>query len=90
MISLLLLLFLINYSACKPKIIYQPVAVGEEKIAGKIIAGVVTFEPGQNPQAGYYIVTPAFVLKAGYLAMENAELKLTIKKLQAIIEKGKE
>jgi len=86
---LLLILFFLTYSACKPRIVLDPIYIGEARIVGKIISGTMVFEPGEDPQKTYYIVMPAFLLKAAELAMENAELKLTIKKLREIIEKEK-
>ena len=53
---------------------------------GKVLAGAVTFEPKENPQGDYFIVTKAYTLYLNFLQWENAEQKLTIEKLRAIIE----
>lgn len=57
--------------------------IGGARIAGKIIAGAVVWEPGEDQAGNYYVVTPAFVKVCLGLAIENTELKATIKKLLA-------
>ncbi len=84
---LLLIAFLASFStACKkPAPVIVP--VGDAQIAGKVVAGVVTLEPGQDPKATYYLVDRKFILVTFSLAYQVKELTLELKKCQA--EKGK-
>jgi len=70
-------------TACKPRVVTTPVLIGDTRIVGKVTAGVVTWQPGENPAGAYYIVTPALIRTVFLLAMENQELRAAGKKLQA-------
>lgn len=72
-----------SWTTCKPRLVPQPIFVGDARIAGKITAGAVSWEPGQDPAGSYYIVTPALIKKIFALALQNSELLAEIKKLQA-------
>jgi len=68
------------------KTIITPVLIGEARIVGKVEAGSLKWEPNENQGQAAYVVTPAFVKVCLGLALENAELKAEIKKLQAKAE----
>jgi len=50
---------------------------------GKIIQGVLTFEPGESPTGPYAVVTPAYLLMFNLLQWENREQRLKIEALEA-------
>jgi len=74
------------WTSCKPKIQTVPVAIGETRIIGRIVNGVVSFELGENPAGEYFIVTKAFWATTYKLAWRVRLLELEIKRLEA---KGK-
>jgi len=73
-------------SGCKkPEPVLVP--IGEVRIVGLIEKGIVKYEPGENPQGDYNIVTPALILKFIDLAYEVKRLQLELKKCQELLEK---
>ena len=82
---LLISLSLAFWSCKKPEPVLVP--VGEVRIVGIIEKGIIKFEPSENPQGDYNIVTPAFILKFIDLAYEVKRLQLELKKCQELLEK---
>jgi len=70
-------------TACKPKIVNNPVLIGDTRIVGKVAGGYVQWQTGENQAGTYYVVTPALLKKLFALALENSELRAEIKKLEA-------
>jgi hypothetical protein len=65
------------------------VSIGAVRVVGRIEKGVAVFEPEEDPLGRYNIVTPAFVLKFIALEYKVVRLNLEIRRLNALIEKGK-
>jgi hypothetical protein len=70
-------------TACKPRVVTTPVLIGDTRIVGKVNAGTIQWEAGENQTGAYYVVTPALLRKLFALALENSELRAEIKKLEA-------
>lgn len=80
---LLSTLFILSFTtACKPKVVTVPVAIGGERIVGKVIDGVLAWEPGEGPGGQYLVVTKGFWLTALRLEGEIRQLKLRIQQLE--------
>lgn len=86
-IFLLLIFCCLNFSTCRTRVVKEPVLIGDARIVGKIVAGAVVFEPKENPNGDYYIVTSAYVRKMFYLAITVSEQAAEIKRLEALIHK---
>ena len=83
--TLLLLAFLTTSGCKKPEPVLVP--IGEVRVVGIIEKGIVRYEPGENPQGDYNIVTPAFILKFIDLGYEAKRLQLELKKCRELLEK---
>ncbi len=83
----LLIASLVSFSASCKKPAPELVPVGDTRIAGKVVAGVVTFQPDANAQGTYFLVDKKFVLTVFSLVYRVKELELELQKCQA--EKGK-
>ena len=86
--SLLLIGLSVGFWTCrKPE--PELVPIGAVRVVGRIENGVAVFEPEEDPLGRYNIVTPAFVLKFVALEYKVIRLNLEIRRLNALIEKGK-
>lgn len=65
----------------------QIVALGEIRAVGKIIKGAVSFEPGEDPNGSYLIITKGTLLRATWAVKETvilrAENEILKQKLEA-------
>jgi hypothetical protein len=82
-ISLLLTLFWLSCSSCRPRVIISPIFIGEARIVGKVEAGRLAWAEKEKTDQNAYVVTPAFVKLCLSLAIQNRELKAEIQKLLA-------
>ena len=57
------------------------------RVVGRIEAGVVSIEPGEDPLGKYHLVTTAFVLKFIELAYKIEKLELEVERLKQMLEK---
>lgn len=71
--------------ACKPRI-EPPTIVGDDRIVGKIVGGALQFEPKENPNGDYFIVTQIFVASKFALAIRVRALELECQKLRILLE----
>jgi hypothetical protein len=67
----------------------QVIPIGEIKIIGKIVDGVLKYEQGEGGKALAYVVTPAYVNYFYVLQWRVREQEAEIRKLRLIIEGGK-
>jgi len=61
--------------------------IGETRAVGKITAGLVEFEPGEDQAANYIIVTKAFFLRSTWAMKEVVLLRAEIERLQKLLER---
>lgn len=73
--------------ACRTKVQQVPVAIGEARIVGRIVAGAIVWQPGEDQARDYLIVTKAYPVEIFRLVMRIRELNLEIERLKAKGEK---
>jgi hypothetical protein len=64
----------------------QLVPLGGERVVGKIDRGQITWQPDENPNASYLIVTEGLVYKFAAALAKNLQLRQEIKILRAQLE----
>jgi len=67
-------------TACKPKVVTVPVAIGGERIVGRVVDGILTWEPGETTTGQFLVVTKAFWVNAVLLEEKVRLLALELEK----------
>lgn len=86
MLALSICFSLCFWASCRAQVQQVPVAIGEARIVGRMVAGAVIWEPNEDQARDYLVVTKAYPVELFRLIYRIRALELEIERLK---ENGK-
>ena len=83
MLALSICFSLSFWASCRAQVQQVPVAIGEARIVGRMVAGAVIWEPNEDQARDYLIVTKAYPVELFRLIYRIRALELEIERLKA-------